>query len=364
MAPVGKGFFIWKIPNCENGDALAISETAYQAGLTHVLIKIANGIYDYNYDSASRNDLVAPVANALHARGIKVWGWHYVFGDLPRDEAKAAIRQINKLPLDGYVIDAESEYKNKYTPCRIFMSELRNALPDFPTALSSFRYPKYHMELPWNDFLKYCDYNMPQVYWEQSHNPDYQLERSLNEFKTAVQPFRTYIPTGAAYCAGGWCPTIEDIHLFLNKAVALNMSAVNFWSWDYCRLKLPHIWNAIAAYDWPNAPNPEKTILEQLFIVLNNKNMDEISRIYANDAIHINALRTIQGSDAIYGFYRSLVNSEYKDHTFKLVKVEGDPHTKQVVWQILKGDLVKETHEDTVGLLKDQIIYHYSSLNI
>ena len=121
MAPVGKGFFIWKIPNCENGDPLAIAETAYQAGLTHVLIKIANGIYDYNYDPATRNDLIAPVANALHARINLVWGWHYVFGDLPRDEAKAAIRQINKLPFDGYVIDAESEYKNKYTPCRIFM---------------------------------------------------------------------------------------------------------------------------------------------------------------------------------------------------------------------------------------------------
>jgi len=364
MQPVGKGFYIWKIPGCENGYPLAIAETAYQAGLTHVLIKIANGIYDYNYDPVSRKDLVAPVANALHARGIAVWGWHYVFGDLPRDEANAAIRQINKLPLDGYVIDAESEYKNKYTPCRIFMGELRNALPDFPVALSSYRYPKYHMELPWNDFLKYCDYNMPQVYWEQSHNPDYQLERSLNEFKTAVQPFRPYIPTGAAYCAGGWCPTVADIKQFMDKAVDLKMTAINFWSWDYARLKLPHIWNAIAAYEWPDAPNPEKTILEKLFFALNKKNLDAITNLYANDAIHINALRTIQGGEAIQGLYRSILNSEYTDHTFTLVKVEGEPHSQQAVWQISQGNSVKETHEDTFGFLNEKIIYHYSSLNI
>ena len=141
MALKGKGFYIWKIPSCEGGDPQAIAQTAYQAGLTHVLIKIANGIYDYNYDPAGRVDLIEPVANALHAKNISVWGWHYVFGDLPKDEAKIAIRQVNHLPLDGYVIDAEGEYKGKYTPCRIFMQELRNALPDFPIAFSSYRYP-------------------------------------------------------------------------------------------------------------------------------------------------------------------------------------------------------------------------------
>ncbi len=61
MAPVGKGFYIWKIPNCEGGDIEKIAYTAYRAGLTHVLVKVANGIYDYNYDSASKADLVGPL---------------------------------------------------------------------------------------------------------------------------------------------------------------------------------------------------------------------------------------------------------------------------------------------------------------
>jgi len=34
---------------------------------------------------------VAPVAAALHAKGIQVWGWHYVYGQQPVDEAKAAV---------------------------------------------------------------------------------------------------------------------------------------------------------------------------------------------------------------------------------------------------------------------------------
>ena len=30
-APEGKGYYIWKIPNCENGDIEQIAYTAYRA---------------------------------------------------------------------------------------------------------------------------------------------------------------------------------------------------------------------------------------------------------------------------------------------------------------------------------------------
>ena len=67
MALQGKGFFIWKIKNCEGGDAALIAKKAKKAGLSHVLIKVANGIYSYNYDWARKIDLVPPVAEALRS---------------------------------------------------------------------------------------------------------------------------------------------------------------------------------------------------------------------------------------------------------------------------------------------------------
>jgi len=364
MIPKGKGFYIWKIMSCENGDPEAIAQAAYQAGLTHVLIKIANGIYDYNYDTSTRKDLVAPVANALHKRNIKAWGWHYVFGDLPKDEAKAAIRQINRIPLDGYVIDAESEYKGKYTPCRIFMQDLRNSLPDFPIALSSFRYPKYHMDLPWKDFLDRSDFNMPQVYWEQSHNPAYQLERSLTEFQTAVSPFRPIIPTAPAYCAGGWCPSVQELIEFMNQALALKMSAVNFWSWDYCRLKLPQLWNTIASFNWPSTPNPELKIVDQLFRLLNSQNINGLQNLYADDAVHINASRTIQGKHAILEFYSQLLNQSFQGASFEILNSSGNMQTRHFSWRAIKDGNEIAREEDTIGISDQEIIYHYSSLNI
>jgi hypothetical protein len=362
MLPKGKGFFIWKIPQCEQGDIQKIALEAYQAGLTHVLVKIANGIYDYNYDVSLRKDLVAPLADELLKYGIKTWGWHYVFGDLPKDEATTAIRQIRKIPLEGYVIDAESEYKGKYTPCRIFMSELRNALPDFPIALSSFRYPKYHNDLPWTDFLTKSDHNMPQVYWEQAHNPGEQLKRSLNEFKTAVSPFRPIIPTGAAYGANGWIPTVEDITEFINTVVTLGMSGVNFWSWDYCRRSLPVLWKTIAAYDWPTAPNPPKDIIEDLIDAINSRNITKILSLYLPDAVHINAQRTIQGQPALRDWYLMSFEDFLKDAVLEVTVKEKSETIRKFSWKASTTSSNLLSGNDSIGLSNGKILYHYSSI--
>ena len=61
------------------------------------------------------------------------------------------------------------------------MTRLRASLPTFPFALSSYRYPTLHPALPWEAFLEKCDYNMPQVYWMEAHNPSDQLVRCLRD---------------------------------------------------------------------------------------------------------------------------------------------------------------------------------------
>ena len=57
----------------------------------------------------------------------------------------------------------------------------------------------------------------------------------------------------------------------MNKAVALGLSGVNFWSWDYCRRSLPILWDTIAAFQWPGSSNPEKDIVEDLVEAINSK---------------------------------------------------------------------------------------------
>ena len=361
MPPKGKGFYIWKISACEQGNAAKIAYEAHRAGLSHVLIKIANGIYDYNYDSVAKKDLVAPLGEELSKYGISTWGWHYVFGDLPKDEAAAAIRQIRKTHLEGYVIDAESEYKGKYTPCRIFMNELRNALPDFPIALSSFRYPKLHSDLPWTDFLSKSNLNMPQVYWEQAHNPGEQLARSYSEFQS-INPIRPIVPTGAAYSAGGWSPTSVDVIEFLNKALTLGVSGANFWSWDYCRNKLPMLWDTISSFDWPSAPNPEKDIIEEFVDGINTKSITKILSLYQSDAIHVTAKRTIQGLTALREWYTHEFSGSLKESQISIVDFELSDTHRKFTWKISSTEIPYKIGIDSFGLSGGKIIYHYSTM--
>ena len=113
----GKGMFIWQIAHCEDGDVDAIVGRAKQAGLTHVLIKIADGRAAYNGDPA---DLVLALLDA----GIKPWAWQYTYAPHPADEAVFGARRFSELPFAGFVIDAEFEYKGHpqqasrtWTPC-------------------------------------------------------------------------------------------------------------------------------------------------------------------------------------------------------------------------------------------------------
>jgi len=125
MSLEGKGFFIWKIRDCENGDRNAIANLALQANFTHVLIKVADGIYGYNIEP-NGTDLAPPVVRALQSKGLQVWGWHYLYGDNPIGEANKAIQRIDQLNLDGYTLDVEGEYKEpgKRLAARNFMDLL------------------------------------------------------------------------------------------------------------------------------------------------------------------------------------------------------------------------------------------------
>ncbi len=183
----GKGYYIWQLQNCEGGSAKAIASKAKQAGLTHVLIKIADGAsWAYNIDRTRDVDLVPPVLTALKSAGIQVWGWHYVRGDNPLGEARLGANRARSLGLDGYVIDAEREYKGsgKKAAAQRYAQELRRLLGNMPIALSSYRYPRIHYEIPYGEFLAVCDFAMPQVYFEHSHDPECpaaQVVRSIHE---------------------------------------------------------------------------------------------------------------------------------------------------------------------------------------
>lgn len=365
MTLTGKGFYIWKVRNCESGDANAIVHAAQQANLSHVIIKVADGDRSYNYDTELQVDLVAPVARLLMDAGIQVWGWQYIYGENPVSEARRAIQRLQELNLDGFVVNAEVEFKEagKEIAARKYMTELRNALPDLPIALSSFRFPSYHPMFPFDDFLEFCDFNMPQVYWVMAHNPATQLERTLREFQ-ARKHVRPIIPTGAAYKYGDWEPTTDDVNEFLSTARKLKMNAANFWSWDYSRIHLPEIWNTVADYSWPNLPQ-EKDISELFIDILNSHDVVKLATMYTPRGIHIQGNRAVQGPGEILKWYHTFLNQTFPGGIFKLTGVSGTGNSRHFTWAAVSTHGAQIANgNDTIGLRDGKISYHYKYFTI
>jgi hypothetical protein len=358
----GKGFFIWKIPSCENGDPQAIASLALEARMTHVMIKIADGVNSYNiYEGV---DLVPPVARKLRELGIQIFGWHYVCGNNPLGEANKAIERVQTLQLDGYVIDAEGPYKErgKAAAAKKFMDRLREGLPDKPVALSSYRYPSYHPQLPWREFLERCDFNMPQVYWMFSHNAGEQLTRCVREFQS-LTPQRPIIPTGAAFKERGWKPEPAEIMDFLETAQRLNLPAANLYSWDSCRAYLPDIWKTSSEYDWFAPPTPGD-ITEQYIKALNTRDPDQVLKLYNSNAVHITAARSVQGFQDMRIWFQALFFSLLPNAKFVHTGFSGTGNSRHLTWTATSDMGAVHNGNDTFGLYKGKITYHYSFFTI
>lgn len=368
MTLTGKGYYIWIVSQCENGDPDTIAALAREANLSHVLIKIADATFPYNIDLDTGYDYAKPAIKKLQAQNIQVWGWQYVYGNYPDQEAEIAVTRALELGVDGFIVDAELEYQDtsKATAATRYMNILRNNLGSMPIALSSFRYPSYHADLPWTNFLDRCDYNMPQVYWEQSHNKaGEQLQRCVNEFKN-ISPFRPIIPTGPTYKQGGWIPYEEEIIEFMDVAKKLGLSGVNFWYWEGCRRYMSSFWDLVKEYQYIETQASESedeeieaSLPEKYITALNNKDPDEVMNLYADNAVHIRKASAIQGKENIRAWIASLLE-DYANGTFTLLNHTEDENIHNFQWDVSVDTGEALEGRDTVGVTEDKISYHYS----
>lgn len=359
----GKGMFIWKILNCHNGSISEITRRAVQSNLSHVIIKIANGIYSYNFDWEKKIDLVPPLVSALKGEGIQVWGWHYLFGDQPWEEAAKAISRIRELGVDGYVLDAEGHYKGKHIAAVSFMDQLTAAIKDIPIALSSYRYPSYHPTVPWNQFLKKCDLNMPQIYWLFADNPGAQLEKSIADFMN-LQYTPPILPTGAAFTEYGWTPSLEEINEFMTKAKELNLPGFNFWEWGNMHENLPEeYYRAIRDFDWASGSS-QADIAATYIAALNGHDINQLQGLYQEDAVHITSERTIQGWEAIKSWFAALFTEILPESAFSLAGFSGSGNTRQISWTASSSAGDVRNGSDTLGLRDGKIAYHFSNFSV
>lgn len=354
MGLSGKGIYLWQIKRVAGGDPAAIASMAAAAKLTHVLIKVADGKYGYGFSGGT--DLVPGVVAALKSKGIQAWGWQYVYGANHKAEAQKAIDRVKSLKLDGFVVNAEGQFKAKGMAdiARKYMKLIKTGLGSTPIGLSTYRYPTIHYQFPFSVFLEYCDYNLPQIYWIESVNPAQQLKKSYDEYKK-VTPWKPYIPTGAAFAQGNWSVTQAQINEFLAKAREMKLAGANFWEMGSANENGAKLWNAIQGYDWatgtaptpepdaeptpvPETPSSKPDIINRYLAALNSQNANKPTLLYEkNTSKLIGSGKTRKGRTEIYAWYNQLFKKLMPKATFTFRTWSWKGNEYKINWKAVAG---------------------------
>jgi hypothetical protein len=229
----GNGMWIWELSRSSGGNLDILTARARAAGVTTLFVKSSDGTTPWSQFNRG-------LVQGLHARGIRVCGWGYVYGRRPGSEARAALAAI-RAGADCFVIDAESEYEGKYVSAGTYMRKLRaNAGPDYPIGLAGFPYVHYHPAFPYSVFLgpDGAQFNLPQMYWRA-------IGTSVDSVFTTTYAYNTpygrpVYPLGQTY--GG--VSSAQILRFRQFAQAYGAPGVSWWSWQATPSAR---WSALAA---------------------------------------------------------------------------------------------------------------------
>lgn len=256
----GEGMWLWIARNYMGGDVDKMIAEFKRLKLTYVIIKIADWAVRYN------TDLAHVLVKKLKENNIEPWGFQYIYGINPAQEAEVGAKFANELGLYGFVVNAEKEFVNnaaKKEAAKIYMAKLKQILhPEMLVGLSSYRYPyKYFLDYPWKEFLSKCDFYAPQVYWMGSHNAGAQLKDSTQDvhrmFSYFSLPRLPLRPTGACFAEHGWAPVVSDVQQFIDTAKSMGFPAIDWWEAHNGQSRVNDCYEYIASHSY--SPAQEKT---------------------------------------------------------------------------------------------------------
>jgi hypothetical protein len=218
---VGRGMWIWYVSQTNGGYLPSIIATAHTYGLTTLIVKAGDGTNAWSQFNAQ-------LVQTLHASGVKVCAWQYVYGIHPIYEAQVGASAV-RAGADCLVIDAESEYEGKYLQAQQYVQELRQLIgPNFPVALAGFPYVDYHPSFPYSVFLGAggAQYNVPQMYWLDIGTTVENVYAHTYAFNALYQ--RPIEPLGEL--AGN--PPRWQVLLFRQLSRPYGATLVSWWDWQ------------------------------------------------------------------------------------------------------------------------------------
>jgi hypothetical protein len=217
----GRAMWIWELPDVQGGNISSIVALARRYGIGTLMIKSSDGTDQWSQFNRS-------LVSELHANGIRVCAWQYVYGNHPVTEAYLGAYAVRD-GADCLLIDAESEYEGKYVQAETYITRLRQLIgANYPVALAGFPYVDYHPAFPYSVFLgpNGAQYNVPQMYWRDigvttdavfAHTYSYNLVYG-----------RPIYPLGQVY--GN--PPARQIVRFRELARVYGAGGLSWWDWQ------------------------------------------------------------------------------------------------------------------------------------
>jgi peptidoglycan hydrolase-like protein with peptidoglycan-binding domain len=249
----GQGMWIWYVSQSDGGNLASIVAQAHAAGVTTLFVKSSDG--SSNYWSQFSPELV----QQLHANGLRVCAWQYVYGTNPAGEANLGAQAV-AAGADCLVIDAESEYEGHYGAAQTYIADLRAKIgATYPLGLASFPYVYYHTSFPYSVFLgpNGAQFDAPQMYWKAIGNSvDTTYANTYISNRVYGRPI---VPLGQTYEK----PSAEELVRFREEAPLYGASGLSFWDFQETAATG---WTALAAPLEPLAsvtPNPSWSELSQ-----------------------------------------------------------------------------------------------------
>jgi hypothetical protein len=238
----GDGMWIWYVSRSSHGKIGKIAKRAHARGIETVLIKSGDGTTYWNQFSSS-------LVSRLHARGLNVCAWQFIYGRKPGKEARVGAAAVDR-GADCLVMDVEGQYEGRYPQASTYMSMLRSMVgADYPIGLASFPYVDYHPALPFSVFLGPggAQYNVPQLYWKDIGTT---VDTGFTHTWVWNRIYRRQIaPLGQVYNN----PKAGQIKRFRALAAAHGFDGVSWWSWQSAGKRQ---WKAVGVPVSPAAVTP------------------------------------------------------------------------------------------------------------
>jgi hypothetical protein len=228
----GNGVWVWYVSKSSGGNPDAIAARARATGVNTVFVKSSDGTTWWPQFSRG-------LVSAMHARGIDVCAWQFVYGKRPSSEALLGRRAV-KNGADCLVIDAESQYEGRYSQAATYVAKLRAGIgQDYPLGLAGFPYVDYHPGFPYSVFLGPggAQYNLPQMYWADIGVTVDQVFAHTYAYNSLYG--RPIYPLGQLY--GKAKPA--DVLYFRELARDYGAAGMSWWSWQSSPSKS---WRALA----------------------------------------------------------------------------------------------------------------------